>query len=797
METIMAITANSEYSFAIEYSGPLFSFDIPKASPIEIDKIPVASVATSAPALDSLPVVQPLPLKKRLPDQEQDQNLNFNFSSELKVTDSSFTSDLDEDEDLESSPSVDDGDVEENRTAVVAFGEASSSSAEDTTKRSKKGRCSRCLKGNWFTEKEACLVCDARYCIKCVMRAMGSMPEGRKCIACIGSPIEDSNREKLGKSSRMLKRLFSSLEVEQAMKAEKYCGTNQLRAEDVFVNRQQLTQEEMVLLQSCACPLLRLKPGYYWYDKMSGYWGKEGHKPDKIITANLNVGGNLMQNASNGNTGIIINNREITKDELKMLKWAGVPCAGTPHFWVDPDGSYREEGQNDIKGKLWIKASTRLLCSILSLPVPGKGANRAGEEVNNMLSAAFPNFFEHKTLQKFFLVGSDGSGTSTIFKQAKFLYEPMPFSEDERRSIKQLIQSSIYSYLGILLEGRERFEEESLAAKRNSCVSRKTGSDVSEECDGVTVYSISPRLKAFSDWLLKVMAAGNLEAIFPAATREYAPTVEELWKDAAVQATYSRRRELESLPNAASYFLQKVVDISRVEYEPSDQDILYADGITPANALTCTEFTFPQTASEGSGDDADQQDTLVRYQLIRLPSKGLGENCKWLDMFEDVRIVIFCVSLSDYDEYYEDAFGVPINKMMGSKKLFENIIANQSFEDMEFLLVLNKFDLLEEKIKSSPLTVCDWFDDFHPISSRNPNGDSSEAEKAFYYISFKFKKLFACLSRRKLYVTSTKGLEKESVDSMLRYAREILKWEEVRRPLNNHFSNFETTTTCP
>lgn len=270
----MVIPANSEYSFAIEYSGPLLSFEIPKACPIEIEKIPIASVATSAPALDSLPVVQPLPFKKRPPEQEQDQNLNFNSSSELKVTDSCFTSDFDDDEDFESSPSVDDGDVAESRTAVGAFGETSPSSAEDTTKSSKKGRCSRCLQGNWFTEKEACLVCDARYCIKCVVRAMGSMPEGRKCIACIGSPIEDSKREKLGKSSRMLKRLFSSLEVEQAMKAEKYCGTNQLRAEDVFVNRQQLTQEEMVLLQGCACPLLRLKPGSYWYDRMSGYWGK-------------------------------------------------------------------------------------------------------------------------------------------------------------------------------------------------------------------------------------------------------------------------------------------------------------------------------------------------------------------------------------------------------------------------------------------------------------------------------------------------------------------------------------------
>lgn len=46
--------------------------------------------------------------------------------------------------------------------------------------------------------------------------------------------------------------------------------------------------------------------------------------------------------------------------------------------------------------------------------------------------------------------------------QAKILYKATPFSEDERESIKMKIQSNVYGYLGILLEGRERFEDESL-----------------------------------------------------------------------------------------------------------------------------------------------------------------------------------------------------------------------------------------------------------------------------------------------------------------------------------------------
>ncbi|KAH1206544.1 Extra-large guanine nucleotide-binding protein 1 [Glycine max] len=682
----------------------------------------------------------------------------------------------------------------------------------ENVKKVKKGSCYRCLKGNRLTEKEACLACDAKYCGNCVLRAMGSMPEGRKCVGCIGLPIDEAKRGSLGKCSRLLKRLLNHLEVRQVMKAERFCEVNQLPPEYVCVNGNELGFEELVTLQSCANPPKNLKPGNYWYDKVSGFWGKEGQKPCRIISPHLNVGGPIKPDASNGNTQVFINGREITKVELRMLQvlalvgqLAGVQCAGNPHFWVNEDGSYQEEGQKNTKGCIWGKAGTKLVCALLSLPVPSnsKCSSSCGFLSSNVATRPVPDHFEHGIVHKLLLLGYTGSGTSTLFKQAKILYKSTPFSEDERENIKLTIQTNVYAYLGILLEGRERFEEESFGnlKKNQSSVLDTTacpfelnidwyhyGSGTSPKLGDKTIYSIGTRLKAFSDWLLKTMVSGKLDAIFPAATREYAPLIEELWDDAAIKATYERRNEIELLPSVASYFLERAVEILRTEYEPSDLDILYAEGVTSSNGMASVEFSFPQPAPEETVDTADLHNSLVRYQLITIHARGLAENCKWLEMFEDVGLVIFCVSLSDYDQFSVDGNGRRTNKMISSRKLFEAIVTHPTFEQMDFLLILNKLDEFEEKIERIPLTKCDWLSDFRPVISQHRSGINSNsisnspslAQLASYYIGVKFKRLYSSLTGRNLYVSLVKGLEPDSVDEALQYAKEILKWNEER-----------------
>ncbi|KAL0384145.1 UNVERIFIED_CONTAM: Extra-large guanine nucleotide-binding protein 1 [Sesamum radiatum] len=875
-----------EYSFAMEYSGPPVSQDIPQVAPVDVRRIPTAAVAATGVMLSnlSLPVIQPIVKKsdhhKKLLEElkssgskaanhhvseahvgkigssgrvysrksgncsyrdgesaiEEGGNGESNVFGGAQSSSSSGTMGFSDghDDSNHLSESSDVEDLDDNLKAGVSYGDCSNPTTSNSNENVedcvdevsgqghrtsvvtfrdlpsndsmseqtdydepemlperrvvlddvKKGLCHRCCKKSRFAGKEVCIVCGAKYCSKCVIKAMGSMPEGRKCITCIGYRIDESKRGSLGKCSRMLKRLLGDEAIKQIMSAEISCEVNQLPPHLIFVNDKPLSIEELVMLQSCPNPPKKLRPGKYWYDKVSGFWGKDGEQPSQIISAQLAVGYQIRQDASNGNTNVMINNREITKAEFWMLQAAGIHCEGNPHFWVTPDGSYQHEGMNNVMGKLWEKKRVRIVCAALSLPFPSDITNTTGEDIDNNSNKANSKNLEQDTKNKLLLVGCDQSGTSTIYKQARILYG-VPFSEDEKQSIKTVIQRNLYRYIAIILEGREQFEEEHMIERRRRSADDPGPSGSSDQVDIKNAYSFSPRLESFSSFLLQLVMSGELEAIFPAATRMYSPMVEELWKDKAFQAIYKRRNELHLLPRVANYFLDRAVEISRIDYEPSEMDILYAEGITSSNGVASVDFSFPKSSQDGYMESSDQNDPSISYQLIRVHASSLGENCKWLEMFEDVDLVIYSVSLTDYAEHYEDINGVRTNKMLAARKLFESIVTHPTLADKHFLLILNKFDLLEEKIERVPLTQCDWFHDFNPVISLHPHSSTSSnnpplAQRAFHYIAVQFKRLFHSLTERKLFVSRVTGLEADSVDKALRYSKEILKWSEER-----------------
>ena len=86
-----------------------------------------------------------------------------------------------------------------------------------------------------------------------------------------------------------------------------------------------------------------LPPGRYWYDRVSGFWGVEGGPSVGQVMPGVPLGGALRADASNGDTGVFINGREIHMQELLELQqiFDEVPLG---RYWLGADGVGGAEG---------------------------------------------------------------------------------------------------------------------------------------------------------------------------------------------------------------------------------------------------------------------------------------------------------------------------------------------------------------------------------------------------------------------------------------------------------------------
>lgn len=87
----------------------------------------------------------------------------------------------------------------------------------------------------------------------------------------------------------------------------------------------------------------RIANGYYWYDRLSGLWGQQGAGAAGQIHPGLPLGGRLHEQASSGDTAVLVNGRRLPRAELYLLmQMVGYVRPG--RYWLDAYGNAGFEG---------------------------------------------------------------------------------------------------------------------------------------------------------------------------------------------------------------------------------------------------------------------------------------------------------------------------------------------------------------------------------------------------------------------------------------------------------------------
>jgi len=248
---------------------------------------------------------------------------------------------------------------------------------------------------------------------------------------------------------------------------------------------------------------------------------------------------------------------------------------------------------------------------------------------------------------KLLLLGAGESGKSTLAKQMKIIHLK-GFSDVERLGYRTTIVNNIVFSMKTLVK--------ECKARNNLSLQNKVAAE---------------RVSMLSD-------------ITKTLTKDIAKDVKDLWEDPAIQQTFNNATMFYIMDNIKYYF-DDIDRISADGYVPNEEDILKSRATT--SGIYETEFDIQE----------------AHFRMIDVGGQRT-ERKKWIHCFEGVTAVLFCVSMSEYDQYLlEDEETM---RMHESLTLFGEVCQSPWFVDTAMILFLNKDDLFREKILRVPLTVC-------------------------------------------------------------------------------------------
>ncbi|KAJ6537849.1 G protein alpha-subunit [Mycena capillaripes] len=221
---------------------------------------------------------------------------------------------------------------------------------------------------------------------------------------------------------------------------------------------------------------------------------------------------------------------------------------------------------------------------------------------------------------------------------------------------------------------------------------------------------------------------------------DIADAIRDLWRDPGVKEAVRRRREF-LLNDDVIYHFNSIDRLAKPDYLPTDQDILRSRVKNTGLSETCLQV----------GE--------LTYNILD-PSGQRSERKKWLHCFDNVKAILFCASLSDYDQMlYEDE---SVNRLKESLTEFDSICNSPWFVKTDIILILN-VDNFSEKLERSPLA------DYFPDYTGGANYDA-----ACDYLLYRFVSLNQSAALKQIYAHYVSTMDTQQLNFIMSAIQDIL-----------------------
>ncbi|KAF8149394.1 G-protein alpha subunit [Crassisporium funariophilum] len=229
--------------------------------------------------------------------------------------------------------------------------------------------------------------------------------------------------------------------------------------------------------------------------------------------------------------------------------------------------------------------------------------------------------------------------------------------------------------------------------------------------------------------------------------------IDALWTHEAIRF-YVRLRKIR-LDDSASHFLDNIQRIAEPEFLPSNDDILHVR----LQTLGVMEHSFPIGMAGRS----------YNWKLYDVGG-ARGQRHAWVPYFDDATAIIFLAPISAFDQYLEE--DPKTNRIDDSLQLFTTICSNKLLKDAHLVLLLNKIDVLREKLDAGT-NVRKY------ITSFGDRANNFETVSDYFRSHFLQVHRRKDISNRALYVHFTSMLDVKATQSIIANVGEVIMRKHI------------------